>query len=190
MKTIRLYGALGRKFGRCFELDVRNPAEAVRALCSQIAGLRQYFETHSEPGYHIKVGEGLRDETELHDPCANVEEICIIPLVAGAGGLAKAVVGVVLVAVAWYAVGTIGVAVALTLGAAGGLLIMSGLAGMLAQMPPGIDENAAPEATPSYLFNGPVNTLGPGYAVPVGYGEVLIGSHVVSAELFSVEEAI
>ena len=188
MKTIRLYGALGKKFGTHFELDVKSPAEAVRALCCQIKGLRQYFETFSEPGYHIQVGEGYRDETELCDPCANVEEIRIIPLVAGGGGLAKVVIGIVLIAVAF--IPGIGLPLALTLGAAGAGLVMYGLAGMLAQMPPGIDENAGPEATPSYLFNGPVNTLGPGQVVSVGYGELLVGSHVISAELFSVEEAI
>jgi predicted phage tail protein len=43
MVTIRLLGEAGRRFGRQFKLAVKTPAEAVRALCAQIPGLRQYF---------------------------------------------------------------------------------------------------------------------------------------------------
>lgn len=34
LRTIRLYGLLGARFGRKFRLAVSNPAEAVRALCA------------------------------------------------------------------------------------------------------------------------------------------------------------
>ena len=40
------------------------------------------------------------------------------------------------------------------------------------------------------MFDGPIDTIGSGYAVTVGYGEMLVGSHVVSADLYSVEEPI
>lgn len=38
MKTIKLYGELGRKFGKIFRFDVKTPREAVRALSAQIKG--------------------------------------------------------------------------------------------------------------------------------------------------------
>lgn len=36
LKTIKLYGILGQKFGREFKLDVANTREAMRALSVQI----------------------------------------------------------------------------------------------------------------------------------------------------------
>ena len=40
MKTIRLYGELGKRFGREFKLDVQSPAEAVRALRVIVPGFQ------------------------------------------------------------------------------------------------------------------------------------------------------
>lgn len=69
-------------------------------------------------------------------------------------------------------------------------LTLGGVAELLAPSPSKMEGMKPPEQTPSYMFDGPVNTMGAGYAVPVGYGELLVGSHVISAELFSVEEPI
>ncbi len=46
LKTIKLYGILGQKFGREFKLDVANTREAMRALSVQIAGF-EHFMTHA-----------------------------------------------------------------------------------------------------------------------------------------------
>ena len=45
LRTIRLYGEAGRRFGRVHRLalDTNSVAEAVQALCSQIAGFRAYL---------------------------------------------------------------------------------------------------------------------------------------------------
>lgn len=45
LRTIRLYGEAGRRFGRIHRLalDTNSVAEAVQALCSQIAGFRAYL---------------------------------------------------------------------------------------------------------------------------------------------------
>ena len=41
MKTILLYGFLGRQFGRVHRYDVASPAEAVRALTATLQGFRK-----------------------------------------------------------------------------------------------------------------------------------------------------
>ena len=196
MKTVKLYGELGKKFGKQFKLDVRNPAEALRALCVQVPGFRQHLEQFSEPGYVVRVGDEVRGEEELHAPSSNKEVIKIVPVVSGASAVFRGILGVALIAFAfwnplgWAALGTtgaIGTTVAFGVGMS---LAMGGIAELLAPAPPKFEANTGPEATPSYMFDGPVNTMGAGYAVPVGYGELLVGSHVVSAELYSVEEPI
>ena len=65
MRTIRLYGALGEQFGRVWRLDVKSPAEAVRALCSQLPGFRQYLQKNSAPGYRVMGDKQDRDRSTL-----------------------------------------------------------------------------------------------------------------------------
>jgi predicted phage tail protein len=189
MKTIRLYGALRKKFGKEFKLDVRTPAEAVRALCIQLPGFRQHLEEFSEPGYVVRVGTEGRGLDELDTPFAQQEVVKIIPVVAGASAFGRIILGIALIAVAVFVPGIGAVAANFLLGV-GTSLVVGGIAELLAPAPPKFEANTGPEATPSYMFDGPVNTMGAGYAVPVGYGELLVGSHVVSAELYSVEEPI
>ena len=194
MKTVRLYGVLGEKFGREFKLDVRTPAEAIKALCAQIKGLRQHFGEFSEPGYIVRVGTESRGLDELGHPSSSKEVIRIIPVTAGSSATARIIIGVSLMVVgammAWADGGftfTNGAMIVFSIGAS---MTLGGIAELLAPAPPKMKPNRAANATPSYLFDGPVNTSGSGYAVSAGYGEMLIGSHVVSAEFYSVEEAV
>lgn len=43
LTTIRLYGALGARFGRVHKLAVQTSAEAVKALCINFDGLEDYL---------------------------------------------------------------------------------------------------------------------------------------------------
>lgn len=55
LKTIKLYGVLGQKFGREFKLDVENTREAMRALSVQIAGFEQFMLHAHEHGLQFAV---------------------------------------------------------------------------------------------------------------------------------------
>ncbi len=101
MVTIRLLGEAGRRYGRRFQLAVKTPAEAVRALCLQIPGLRQYLLESGEKGIAWRVvtdhAEGL-DEDQMLWPMS--KRLVLAPLPAGRGGVGKIIAGVALVAVA------------------------------------------------------------------------------------------
>ncbi|VFS55940.1 Phage-related protein, tail component [Kluyvera cryocrescens] len=43
LTTIRLYGALGARFGRVHKLAVQTSAEAVKALCINLDGMESYL---------------------------------------------------------------------------------------------------------------------------------------------------
>ena len=188
MRTIRLYGSL-RKFGREFTLDVRTPAEAIKALCCQLNGFRQFIEKHSEPGYVVKVGEDERGPEELQYPCAKQEVIKLIPYVAGGNATTRIIIGAILIAATIASGGTLAPMTATMLMSTGASLVLGGIAELLAPSPKSLSSNNK-AYQPSYLFDGPVNTVGSGYAVSVGYGQMLIGSHVISAEMYSVEEVV
>lgn len=199
MREIRLYGHLGKRFGRVHRYDVRTPAEAVRALCATLEGFRAYMIEHSRPGYRVLVGETDRSIDTLAHPADGT--IKIVPVTAGAGrGLGTIILGAALIAAGVMTGGA-----GLALGAAwqaGGLalagyfatnigvaLVLGGVAQMLSPTPktPGASER--PENKPSHAFDGAVNTIAQGNPVPICYGRLIVGSQVISAGMVAEEYA-
>lgn len=101
MKTIKLYGHLGKKFGKIHKFEVKTPAEAIRALKANIPEFTAYVVKHNLPGYKILVGEDNRSDPEmLHYP-ADSNNIKIIPVIQGSGGdWGMIIIGVVMIAAA------------------------------------------------------------------------------------------
>lgn len=201
MKTIVLLGELGRKFGRKHMLDVKTPAEAIRALCANFKEFAPFVSSSEERNVGYRV-INVRDDTgldELHNPAGRM--ITIVPVIGGAGflsnflgsSLGKVVIGAALIAASIMVPGLAAVTlfgtttlatVAFSIGAS---LALGGVAQLLAPTPPSIGTNAQDEQKPSYLFDGAVNTTSQGYPVPVGYGRMVVGSAVISAGI-SVED--
>ena len=180
LKTIRLYGKLGYRFGRVHRMDVASPAEAVRALCSQLKGLKQFL-VEAKGGYGVFIGKRNIGEGELRDPSGN-EDIRIAPFAAGAkSDFVQIIAGIVLVVVG--AVLTyFGIAAGPPLMQMGFAMIIGGVVQMLIPQPKvsGPNDKAVNEA--STQFSGPVNTQAQGNIVPVMYGgPVIVGSAVISA---------
>ncbi|MEI2596270.1 tail assembly protein [Acinetobacter pittii] len=155
LKTIKLYGVLGQKFGREFKLDVANTREAMRALSVQIVGFEHFMLHAHEQGLRFAVflksknssnkrgkkrpaiydhetkrlitGDNIGEE-QL-DMNTEAEVIHIVPRVVGAGGngILQTVLGAVLVVVGvLVTVGTLGGGAPL-----GAALIGSGIGMML-----------------------------------------------------------
>ena len=186
MIPVILLGELGKKFGRRFTLDIKNPAEAIRALCANFPGFAQFVSTSEDRnvGYRVVVGREDIVVDDLHTPSGR-QVIKIVPVVGGAGKAGKIIVGAVLIAAAifypplaaftLYGTTTLA-AVAFSVGVS---LVLNGVIQMLAPQPKTPDKG--PENMPSYTFNGPVNTTAQGYPVPVGFGRMIIGSAIISA---------
>ena len=102
--TIKLGGQLGKKFGKVHKFYISSPAEAVRALCSQVEGFMEYM-TDPESKIHYKVfvqDKQIDPEEELHNPTGS-KEVRISPVIQGAkrGGLFQVVLGAPLSAAAF-----------------------------------------------------------------------------------------
>lgn len=170
-------------------LDVKNPAEAVRALCANFRGFEQFVATSTERnvGYRVIVGKDDIGVDDLHVPSGR-QSIKIVPVVGGAGKVGQFIVGGILIAAAMFVPPLAAVALPM-LGAGATLatvafgvgvsLVLGGVSAMLAPQPKTPGEG--PENLPSYAFNGPINTTAQGYPVPVGYGRMIVGSAVISA---------
>ncbi len=196
MKTILLYGFLGRQFGRVHRYDVRTPAEAIRALSVTLQGFRQALV--SGGAYRVLVGgkEALNFERIGH-PVSSRESIRIVPVIAGAGrGLGQVIVGAALIYFSGGLAGAFG-ATATTAGFAGitagtftaiGVSLVIGGVSQMLFAPKTPESVERPENNPSFAFDGAVNTAAQGNPVPVLYGgPLIVGSQVISAGL-SVEQ--
>lgn len=205
LKKIKLLGHLGKKFGREYQFDVSSPAEAVKALCHQVKGFRQYMQEGrgKEQKFKIIVGDSALENVEKQLFLRTNNDISIVPIVKGSGGdVGLIILGAALV----VASGGLGA------GLASGLFVgefaaFAGAAsaataigfGVLAVGLSGLLFKPQTQATPqernknddrSYLFNGAVNTTQQGQPIPIGYGRMRIGSQVVSASLSTAQVPI
>ncbi|EKT4091567.1 tail assembly protein [Stenotrophomonas maltophilia] len=193
LRTIRLYGLLGARFGRKFRLAVSNPAEAVRALCVLLPGFQQYLMGAKAKGmeFAVFVGRQNLSKDQLRDPPGG-DDIRIAPVLMGAkrAGALQTIVGAVLIVVgAIFSYTPVGVPL-MKLGVA---MAAGGIVQMLSPPPTGLGAKDSPENTPNYSMNGAVNTQAQGNPVPVAYGGhdtkgMFVGSAVISGGIYAEEQ--
>lgn len=193
MKKVKLLGELGKKFGRSFNLDVKTPAEAVRALSANFPEFKDYLLESEKRGigYKVMVGKEPQPIEGLALPSGK-KDIKIVPIIMGSkSGMTQFVIGAALLVAAIYyppmatvAYGT--TTYATIVGSIGISMMIGGVVQMLTPIPK-MDASETPDNKPSYVFNGAVNTTAQGYPVPVGYGRMIVGSAVISAGI-STEE--
>ena len=210
MRTIHLYGPLAEEFGSSYCLDVASPAEAVRALTVLLG--QRFGEMVRDGSWHVLAGDSL-ETGELLD-CGDEDmlkfglganDLHLVPAIegSGGGGIFKAVLGMALMAAAFYFAPPIASAVGPTMGmgttafevagfsmtygniAMSGLIMsLGGLSQMLTSTPvqqSGYSSRETAEERPSFLFQGARNTVEQGNAVQVVYGRMLVGGTLVSA---------
>ncbi|BDU72404.1 tail assembly protein [Mesoterricola silvestris] len=172
-RTILLYGAL-RKFGRKFVFDVDTTAEAIKALRSQVKGFEAYLRNHLQNDFSIVLDGEALDEEGLQWNMGNATTLKIIPVVSGAdGGFLKVVAGSVLIVVGnmYHQQWLIGVGASMALG---------GVAEMLSANPVN-NPSLNSENPTTYSFGSPRVTTGQGKPIPIAYGELIVGGHLISA---------
>lgn len=201
LRTIRLYGYLGAKFGRVHRLAVASCAEAVQALAVLLPGFERELMTSKDRGVGYACFLGKRNLTEerLCDP-AGRDDIRIAPIVQGnkRGELFSIILGAALffaapyIAGAYSAMGTATLAQTMALGtgiaSVGKLLMFSGVMQLLSPQQKGLSVKDGPDNGASYNFNGPVNTTAQGNPVPLLYGELFVGSATVSAGIYAEDQ--
>ncbi|MDT3612188.1 tail assembly protein [Cronobacter sakazakii] len=192
LKTVRLYGMLGAKFGRVHRLVIASPAEACRALSVILPGFEQYMQTAHLRGMRFAVFRGKKNigQDELKHNSGE-EDIRIAPVIAGSkrGGVLQTILGAVLV-VGALALGPVGIgaiagSTAMSIGLMGGSMMIGGVVQMLSPQPGGLASRQDPDNAPSYAFGGPVNTTAMGNPVGLLYGEREIGGAIVSAGIYT-----
>lgn len=193
LRKIKLYGALAKFVGhRVLEADVATAAEAVRFLVANWPELERHMADQ-----HYRVHTAGEDLTldDIHNPMG--QELQIVPVVAGAGGngALSILLGAALIIGSFFTAGaTIGLlglaaplSVSTVLLGVGASLLLGGVAQLLTPVPKTAKDDNDPRK--SFSFSGIQNTSRPGVPVPVVYGEMLVGSVVVSAGIDIVQVA-
>lgn len=196
IRTIRLYGRLGARFGRQHRLAVKTAAEAVRALCALLPGFEAYMTQSKDrgEGYAVFYGKQNLSKEELHNPSGSAD-IRIAPIILGAknGGWINVIVGAVVIiasfVIDYMTGGAFGAATGYSTYIMGAGMILGGVVQLLTPIPKGRGAEDRPDNKSSAVFNGAVNTQAQGNPVQVLYGELIVGSAVISAGINAVDQA-
>ena len=209
LRTVKVYGHLAEHCGQSvFEALVRVPADAIKFLLCNFPELRSLMR---DGYYKVAVGKfdlQLADHPEqLHFPLADADVVKVIPVVSGAGGrgIGSVLLGAALIGGAILSGGAslgltgftsnaiVGVssssflttaAVATVAGNVGLALTLGGIAQMLTpvpELPDGIGGGPAE----NFAFQSIENVSTEGVPVPVVYGEMIVGSVVISTGLIA-----
>jgi len=198
LRKIRVYGRLAKFLGRrVLEADVATAAEAVRFMVTNWPELEKHM---ADQHYRVTVGGYELSAEELHDP-AGQQDIKIVPVLAGAGAVGRIIAGVALIAVSLLfapagalagGLFTLGAQAVPIIAGIGLSLALGGVAQLLTPVPSlygssssGKDSDKDPRK--SYSFSGIQQTSRQGVPVPIVYGEILVGSVVVSSGIDTVE---
>jgi len=209
LREIRVYGQLAKFLGRrTFKAAVSSAAEAIRFLLANFPQLEKHMANQH---YRVSVGSYDLALNELHDP-AGMQTIRIIPVIGGAGGGTGKIlagIGIIVFAALTAGAGAIagiglgfGVKTAIAIGSIGASLILGGVAQLLTPAPsltpigtsPAFgagrtDSTEGTELDPqaSYSFSGVQNTSKQGVPIPLVYGEMVVGSIVISAGVDTIQ---
>lgn len=184
LRTIRLYGILGTKFGRVHRLAVHNAQEALRALSILIPGFEKFMIESKDQGLSFSLfigGRNIDPRNEIQLPPGE-DDIRIAPVIRGSkrAGLFQTILGVALmISAIWFGPAAFAAGLSLTLG---------GVAQMLAPQARGLASEDKPDNRPNYSFNGTVNTSAQGATKSLLYGEFITGSAVASAGIYAEDQ--
>jgi predicted phage tail protein len=185
MTNIILHGILAKEFGANFRMKIHKAANVFKAIDVNRKNFNKRMFELSREGLNYTIIVDGKKITELEELNIQREpqEIHLVPLIMGAGGVA-------LVTFLTGAVGTLtgGAAfAAAVINSVIGMVVSMGLQMLLAPKP----DDAAPISastkalSESFAFSNKVNVASQGSAVPVGYGRLKVSSQVIQMSVKS-----
>jgi len=204
MIEVFLVGNLGKKFGKKWQFDADTPMDVFKALDANNDGFIKYLAEKERENikYRIWVDKKPVSSKELDIEINSKKKMLVMPVMAGSGlTLAQEMMaygGAGLITgwgLSWLGnnlfegtvwgnmLGFVG-DVLFEVGAA---LLIQGVISSLMDEP----ENPTPQqedslkSSSSFIFSNPTNNVIQGARVPVGYGRLRIGSHVVSSSVLN-----
>lgn len=190
LRTIRLYGVLGAKFGRVHRMAVSSTSEAMRALGVVLPGFKKFVINAKDNGLTFAVFRGKQNlsEKELEFPVGG-DDIRIAPVLIGSksSGIFQTIFGAVL-----FAVGAVSTYFGNPYGgnmmAMGAAMALGGVAQLLSPHVAGLN-GTGPDNGTSYYFSGPVNSSAQGGVAQIVIGRITCGSKRISSGIYAEDQA-
>ncbi|MFB1630154.1 tail assembly protein [Pseudomonas sp. AP-1] len=186
---VLLGGSLARQFGRehWFALDRSNAQEVVKAIDANHPGFVRALAESKANGLVYAVFRNGKNIGEGELMMGGCQEIRVVPVIHGSkrAGVLQTVLGVALIALAWW--NPLGWAAATTnlVMAAGVANAAGGVLQLLSPQAAGLSQSAAPENLPSYAFGSAKNTTASGNPVPICIGKRRWGGAIISASIYA-----
>lgn len=195
LTKVTLDGAMGKRFGRHWELNIQKPSDALKLINANRPGLfywiRDNLKTYD--GYKVicEYYDGRKEYLDKNDYVTErsaVKSIRFTPVISGSGKFGTIIAGIVLIIVgvllAEFGGELIAAEGAAMITSAGVAMAIGGVIQLVASliMEDGSDNNVTKNKTNHY-FDGPVNTTGQGIPVPLIYGDLIVGSQPISVDL-------
>ena len=184
MIKLTIYGRLRKFIGQStFEIKAKSPLEAFSFLVNNFKGVKEHIKDQE---YCVMAGD-LRITENLLD-MQTESDIKIVPVVhgefffaalafLGAGAAATAIGGALTATV-------LGISIASALTTIGVSLLVSGVVDLITPQPEPFQVSRQEDPQdPSYTFTGLLNNTKQGVPINIVYGEVLVGSTVVSSSV-------
>ena len=184
MIKLTIYGRLRKFIGQStFEIAAKSPKDAFSFLLNNFKGVREHIKDQE---YCVMAGD-LRVTEELLDMYTE-SDIKIVPVVHGelwwlaAGFLGGGAVAAKLGGI--FTASIFGTTIASALTTIGVSFLISGVVDLLTPSPvnPNLSRQEDPN-DPSFSFTGLLNNSKQGVPINIAYGEILVGSTLVSSSV-------
>lgn len=186
LTKVILEGPMGKELGREWAFAINTPSEALQMLQANgvevyrwiRSNLKKYERYQVICEYEDGQSEALTKDEYSLGFVKRCTLIRFVPLIDGAGDAARVIVGIVLIVVGYFFMGTDGG----SLIAMGVSLVVGGVVGMLTPKPSrqSASESKDADNKASFYFDGATNTTGQGNPVQLIYGRVRVGSHTIA----------
>ncbi|AIN57808.1 hypothetical protein WR25_00990 [Diploscapter pachys] len=193
MTTIKLTGSLARRFGRTHrrQIETGETWEVFKALKATLNGFEEEIRRLDSMGLRFAVFRNRKNVGMDEFGRGGTREVRIVPVIGGSkrAGLLQTIIGVAIVALAWWNPLGWSAATALAVGMGGGSMALGGVIQMLSPQAKGLSMSAAPENRPSYAFGSANNTTASGNPVPICIGDRRWGGAIISASVYAEDKA-
>ena len=175
MIKLTIYGRLRKFIGQAtFEIDVASPRQAFSFLIHNFEGVADHIkeQEYCVMAGKVRITENLLDlHTESDIKIIPIVHGEILPFLLGGALLAGSTIGAIA-----------GTALAKALATMGTAFLIQGVSDLVFP-PPTPPTFGSDEQDPSFIFTGQANVSKSGIPINITYGEMLIGTNTISANV-------
>lgn len=160
-------------------LDVDNSQQLLLGLKCVLPTFNDVYSKYEFLSMCVEGPEPIEGEVNIKTDFADATTIHLLPAIDGDYTVAAVA--------AYFAITNVVVAFIVTMAINMAIsMALSAIAQSFASKPSTGSGSTAPN-TPSFMFNGPINTTSQGGAVPIAYGTCMCGSTVIAADLLTID---